>query len=400
MEDSLAPEALNDRVGIVIARDGLERRYIFEQRQDVFRNDIAAVYEDVYAMSLQAGYKRPRQRFRHTRHMRIGNDAECQFVASFTKKLVSFKTRPAFWVHTDRMKRSTLLHGGAAAAVLFAGNPAQGLASASPRTRILPLTPPSAGVPVAFLISEGTVMIDFAGPWEVFQDGDVAGRMQPAFIPYTVAETTAPLTFSGGARVVPQYDFANAPPPSLVVVPAQSDPAPATKRWLNTVAHTADVIMSVCTGAFVLAQSGLLDGHTVTTHHSSLAQLALQYPNVTVRRGARFVDSGRIATSAGLSAGIDLALHVVARYYGVDAARQTAYDMEYQSQSWLNENSNAAYLSPPAARPGFALCAVCWMEVDPKAAPSSLYHDKKYYFCTAAHKQLFDSAPQRFLNVS
>ena len=243
-------------------------------------------------------------------------------------------------------------------------------------------------------------MIDFAGPWEVFQDADIAGRTESAFLPYTVAETTAPLTFSAGARVVPQYDFTTAPAPKLVVVPAQSDPTPATTQWLKTVAHHADVIMSVCVGAFVLAKAGLLDGHAVTTHHSSLARLAMEYPRVVVRRGARFVDSGRIATAAGLSAGIDLALHMVSRYYGEDAARQTAYDMEYQSQAWLNENSNAAYKNPPAPRPGFALCEVCWMEVDPKTALSSTYEGKRYYFCMPEHKQLFESQPQRFLSVS
>lgn len=243
-------------------------------------------------------------------------------------------------------------------------------------------------------------MIDFAGPWEVFQDANVAGRTQPAFLPYTVAETTKPLTFSAGARVLPHYDFSNAPAPKLVVVPAQADPTPATKQWLNTVAHTADVIMSVCTGAFVLAEAGLLDGHTVTTHHSSFSTLAMQYPKVRIRRGARFVDGGRIATSAGLSAGIDLALHMVARYYGEDAASQTAYDMEYQSKAWQNEDSNTAYLNPPAARPGFARCPVCWMEVDAKTSLSSTYHGKHYSFCSPDHKQLFDAQPQRFLNVS
>lgn len=298
------------------------------------------------------------------------------------------------------MKRADLLHGAAAFAVLSSGVTARGLASTPKRTPILPLSPPSEGVPTAFLISEGAVMIDFAGPWEVFQDADVAARANAAFLPYTVAETTAPLTFSGGARVVPQYNFANAPAPKLVVIPAQSDPTAATKEWLNTVARSADVIMSICTGAFVLAKAGLLDGHTVTTHHSSLTRLAMEYPRVTVRRGARFVDSGRIATSAGLSAGIDLALHMVARYYGEDAARQTAYDMEYQSKAWLNENSNAAYKTPPAPRPGFALCEVCWMEVDPKSALSSMYRGKRYYFCMAEHKRLFDSQPLRFLNAS
>ncbi len=243
-------------------------------------------------------------------------------------------------------------------------------------------------------------MIDFAGPWEVFQDVNVPERTQPAFVPYTVAETTHAITVSDGMRVVPQFDFESAPLPKVVVVPAQSDPTPATTKWLRAVARTADVMMSVCTGAFVLAKAGLLDGHGATTHHGSLVRLAMEYPNVTVHRGARFVDNGRIATAAGLSAGIDLALHIAARYYGEETATKTAYYMEYLSNSWLNENSNTAYKAPPRPRAGLALCTVCWMDVDTKSSPSSLYRGTRYYFCMPQHKQLFDAAPQRFLHVS
>jgi transcriptional regulator GlxA family with amidase domain len=297
------------------------------------------------------------------------------------------------------MKRSLLLQSGAALAA-FSAFPAKGLASTPTRQQISPLRAPDTGVPVAFLLSDGAVMIDFAGPWEVFQDANVTGRTEPAFIPYTVSQSQQPIATSDGMRIVPQYDFTNAPPPKLVVVPAQSDPTSATKDWLNAVAPGADVVMSVCTGAFVLAKAGLLDGRRATTHHGSVTLLAMEFPNVTVRRGARFVDEGRIATSGGLSSGIDLALHIVARYFGEDTARQTAYYMEYQSQAWLNGDSNAAYSKPPAVRAGFALCAICWMEVDPKTALSSAYLGKHYYFCMQEHKQLFDSAPRRFLNVS
>jgi YHS domain-containing protein len=124
----------------------------------------------------------------------------------------------------------------------------------------------------------------------------------------------------------------------------------------------------------------------------------MQYPSVTVVRGVRFVDNGRIAASAGLSAGIDLAMHVVARYYGKDAADQTAYDMEYQSNSWVDAN-NAKYRTPPVARVGYASCEVCWMEVDPKTSPTLSYRGKTYYFCMPAHEKLFESAPERFVNA-
>lgn len=294
------------------------------------------------------------------------------------------------------MKRSELIGGAAALGIIYAGLPESARASA--QNKPARLSPPAGGVPVAFLLSDGAVMIDFAGPWEVFQDATVAGRLQPAFNLYTVAEATQPITVSAGARLIPQYDFTSAPQPKVVVVPAQSAPSDAVKRWLRSTAVQTDIVMSVCTGALVLAAAGLLDGRNATTHHGSFALLAMNYPKITVKRGARFVDEGRVASSAGLSAGIDLALHVVQRYYGAQAATDTAYYMEYLSQGWRNPDSNVAYAKPPAPRPGYAQCAVCWMDVDPKTSPTSTYRGKQYYFCMPSHKAAFDSAPSRFLS--
>ena len=294
-----------------------------------------------------------------------------------------------------KLKRSELLGGAAALGVFYsAGLQHADAGTASP---VVNLTPPVDGVNVAFLLSEGAVMIDFAGPWEVFQDVSPPGRTAAAFNLYVVAQTKSPITLSAGAKIVPQYDFADAPSPKVVVVPAQSTPTQPMLEWLRTVARSADVVMSVCTGAFVLAAAGLLDGRNATTHHGSFATLAMQYPNVAVKRGARFVDEGRIATSGGLTSGIDLALHIVERYYGRDAARETAYYMEYQGEGWKNAASNQVYAKRPTPRAGDALCYVCWMDVDPKTAPSSTYKGKPYYFCMLAHKQAFDAAPERFL---
>lgn len=295
------------------------------------------------------------------------------------------------------MKRSELLYGAAAIGI-FAGLTGEAGAS-STQGASARLNAPANGVPVGVLLSDGAVMIDFAGPWEVFQDATVPTRTSPTFNLYTVAETTQPITVSGGAKMLPSYSVGNAPAPKVVVVPGQSDPTQAVKDWLRSVAREADVVMSVCTGAFVLAQAGLLNGHSVTTHHGSFTTLAMGYPDVNVRRGARFVDEGSLATSAGLSAGIDLALHIVSRYYGTETARDTAYYMEYQGQGWTNAGSNIVYAKPPAPKPGMAICPVCWMNVDPKISPSSTYEGKRYYFCMPAHKQRFDSAPAPFLTV-
>ena len=297
------------------------------------------------------------------------------------------------------MKRSELLQQAATVGIVTAALPLTPRAAvAKGAAPISPLVPPAGGVNVAFLLSDGAVVIDFAGPWEVFQDADVVGRTQPAFNLYTVAETNAPVTVSAGAKIVPQHTLSSAPAPNVVVVPAQADPTAAVKRWLVAMSQQADLIMSVCTGALVLADAGLLDGLTVTTHHSAFATLPMQYPQVAVARGVRFVDNGRIATSAGLSAGIDLALHVVARYYGRMAAQQTAYDMEYQSDRWLDAD-NANYSKSPVPQAGAAVCAVCWMQVASNTSLVLSYGGKQYHFCSPGHERVFAAEPQRFIGA-
>jgi transcriptional regulator GlxA family with amidase domain len=154
--------------------------------------------------------------------------------------------------------------------------------------------------------------------------------------------------------------------------------------------------MSVCTGAFLLAKTGLLSGKAATTHHGAYQVLAMDFPDVQVKRGARFVDSGNLASSGGLSSGIDLALHVVERYHGREVARSTADQMEYQGSGWMRPDSNQAYLKARTSTEAHPLCPVCWMDVDRAAAEKSVYKGKNYYFCMTAHKKRFDAAPDRF----
>jgi transcriptional regulator GlxA family with amidase domain len=202
------------------------------------------------------------------------------------------------------------------------------------------LTPPAKGsIPVAVAISEGVTVIDFAGPWEVFQDVWIQSRgasmeEQMPFQLFTVSETTDPVTGSGGLKLVPEFTFKNAPTPKVVVVPAQRG-SQALHEWLRTVSQTTDVTMSVCTGAFQLAKAGLLSGKSATTHHDFIDNLSKQFPGVDVKRGLRFVEGPKIATAGGLSSGIDLALRVVDRYFGREVAQRTATYMEYQSQAWI-----------------------------------------------------------------
>ena len=202
------------------------------------------------------------------------------------------------------------------------------------------LTPPAKGkIPVAFAISEGATVIDYAGPWEVFQDVMVRDRGknhddQMPFQLFTVAETTEPVTSSGGLKLVPDYTFDTVPQPKVVVVPAQRG-SRALHVWLRKMATSADLVMSVCTGAFELGKAGLLSGKSATTHHDFLDQFAQAFPDVTVKRGLRFVEEEKISTAGGLSSGIDLALRVVDRYFGREVAQATATYMEYQSKGWI-----------------------------------------------------------------
>ncbi|HEV3059447.1 MAG TPA: DJ-1/PfpI family protein [Vicinamibacterales bacterium] len=252
-------------------------------------------------------------------------------------------------------------------------------------------------IPVAFVVSDGAVVIDFSGPWEVFQDVTIAGQANPPFSLYTVAESTAPIRATGGMRITPDYTFSNAPMAKVIVIPAQRGVTESMLQWIRNAAKTADLTMSVCVGADVLARTGLLSGKPATTHHSSYRTMALQYPEIDVKRGVRFVDDGTVASSGGLSSGIDLALHVVERYYGRDVAAKTAYYMEYQGEGWRNPGSNEIYAAPQTSTADHPLCPVCGMDVDPKTGLHAEYRGQTYYFCRQEHKTMFDASPETFV---
>ena len=266
--------------------------------------------------------------------------------------------------------------------------------------KINPLKPPAQGsIPVAFVISNGAQVIDFTGPWEVFQDVMVPGRTDHPFHLYTVSESTSPINASGGMKIVPDYTFENAPAPKVIVIPAQSEPSEATLEWIRKSTKTSDVTMSVCTGAFVLAKTGLLSGKAATTFHGAFVSFANEFPEIHLKRGARFVEDGNLATAGGLSSGIDLALRVVERYFGHEIAQKTAYNMEYQGLGWMNPDSNQAYSAMPVSTAEHPLCPVCGMDVDPAKAPKSVFKGATYYFCSDNDKKTFDAAPDKFVNT-
>jgi transcriptional regulator GlxA family with amidase domain len=198
------------------------------------------------------------------------------------------------------------------------------------------LAPPQGSIPVAFVISEGATMIDFAGPWEVFQDVHVEGRGadMDAHMPfrlYTVSDSRAPIRTSGGMQVVPDYTFEDAPAAAIVVVGAQGGRSKAMLDWLRRASTRSQVLMSVCTGAYKLGMAGLLDGKKASTHHDFWDDFQKRFPKVSLERGVRYVQSDKtIFTAGGLTSGIDLALHIVELYFGHEVAARTAEYMEYR----------------------------------------------------------------------
>jgi transcriptional regulator GlxA family with amidase domain len=237
--------------------------------------------------------------------------------------------------------------------VLFGFLPASGAAQA----RRLAL-PAQGRIPVAFVVSDGAVMIDFAGPWEVFEDVMVPSRGarmedQHIFQPYTVSNTRAPIRASGGMRIVPDYTFDDAPMPQIIVIPAQSGDSAQMIAWIKGMVGRVPVVMSVCTGAFVLAKTGVLTGKPVTTHHDALDMLARRYPGTRIRADRRWVESDSgVFMSGGLSSGIDLALHIVDRYLGRAIATSTARTLEYESRGWMGDGAAVTEHGKPITAPG------------------------------------------------
>ncbi|CAD7702787.1 unnamed protein product [Ostreobium quekettii] len=182
---------------------------------------------------------------------------------------------------------------------------------------------------VAVVLFREATLLDFAGPYQVFDE--VQGDRLNV---YTVAETTQPLTVEGGMIVVPSYSFEGCPKPDWVVVPGgrgtrDGSFTDAGVRWLKAAAEGAEVVMSVCTGALVLGRAGLLDGLEATTHHDFLDVLRQVAPACRVQEGRRVVDNGRVVTAAGVTAGIDAALHVLAKFLGPELAKEVEAAMEY-----------------------------------------------------------------------
>lgn len=190
---------------------------------------------------------------------------------------------------------------------------------------------------VGLLMFDEVEVLDACGPFEVFS---VANRMaerwgqaQPFEVVLIGATGADKVTARGGLRMATDVDVSNAPDCEVVLVPGGVVDAVVDSSdvlaWLKRARPGAEVVASVCTGAFVLAAAGLLDQRPVTTHWEDIAELRSRWPALDVREDVRFFDHGDIATSAGLSAGLDLALHLVSRLEDEQLATATARLMDY-----------------------------------------------------------------------
>ncbi len=186
---------------------------------------------------------------------------------------------------------------------------------------------------VAILIFNEVEVLDFCGPFEVFS---VTGRRDNSnpFNVYTVAEKEQPILARNRLSVNPSYTIQDCPGPDILVVPGglgtrKEMHNPILIDWIRSSSQKAELILSVCTGALLLAKAGLLEGLAATTHHGAIELLREVAPHTTIQANKRIIDNGRIIVSAGISAGIDMSLYVVSKLLGGEHGIETAQYMEY-----------------------------------------------------------------------
>lgn len=196
---------------------------------------------------------------------------------------------------------------------------------------------------VGIYVFDEVEVLDFAGPFEVFSTASrvfcrAQAGAEPPFEVFTVGASRAPVTARGGLVVQPRFSFADHPKIDVLLVPGGVVTAelerPRVIAWVAARAAAAELTASVCTGAFFLGKARLLKGKSATTHWEDVAALRALAPSTRVVQGGRWVEDGAVITSAGISAGLDMSLHIVARLAGHDLAARTARQMDYE---WRDE---------------------------------------------------------------
>lgn len=241
---------------------------------------------------------------------------------------------------------------------------------------------------VAIVVYDGVEVLDFAGPGEVFQAAARYAGMadRPGFRVYTVGPTKEPIVSQGFVRVTPEFSVDDAERPDILVLPGGNSGRltgdPHFMAWVTKAMSEAEVTLTVCTGAFVAAKAGVLDGRAATTWYGAVEGLRKAAPKTSVQEGRRFIDSGSVVTTAGVSAGIDGALHVVARLVGRSAADRTARYMEYH---WAPEpylDLHYSQLNPDLDEAGRAI------------QPALLHeYDRDFEGAAAAWRAILDKDP-------
>lgn len=191
-------------------------------------------------------------------------------------------------------------------------------------------------IAVGIAVFPGVEELDFVGPWEVLRAWERLAPDDGAQV-FTVAVEAGTIECAKGLRVVPDHTWATAPPIDVLVYPGGRGTRAqigdeAVRSWVRDVAQRGALMTSVCTGALVYADAGLLDGRPATTHWASLDELAALGTGIQVRPADRYVDNGDVITASGVSAGIDMALHLIRRLASEDRARQVRRYIQYDPQ--------------------------------------------------------------------
>ena len=188
-----------------------------------------------------------------------------------------------------------------------------------------------------FLYNEIEVL-DFAGPFEVFSTASrvnsrISKNSENLFNVFTVAEDQNPIFARGGLQIIPKHNISDHPEINLLIIPGGIVTDELKKNnissWILSTSNTADITASVCTGAFLLANAGLLKSKRATTHWEDIDDLISMFPDIKIQKNVRWVDEGPIVTAAGISAGIDMGLHLISRVANEDLAVLTAKQMEF-----------------------------------------------------------------------
>lgn len=188
---------------------------------------------------------------------------------------------------------------------------------------------------IGILLFNEVEVLDFAGPFEVFSITTYSKSSEKPFRVHTVAQTKDLIKARNGLKIKPDYDFYDAPQFDILIIPGGYGAEeieihnPKVINWIKNNSNNVNIMASVCTGAFLLAEAGLLDGKQATTHWMDIDRFETKYTNVNVQRNVKFVDEFPIITSGGISAGINMSFYIIKKLLGEEIANATAKRMEY-----------------------------------------------------------------------